>query len=218
MAYKNRGQRLCNQAPKIGPSIQEQIIRSAQASSTCSFHASRGPCRGGSALPRQKPFVHLAGLKSPGAAFANPPRYDNVRATLSLIETTIACDIHTLAFSFSTAVSNDPQSLQLGEAHPPSATNPYIRINPIVAMMLSDVAPADPDGRMAVLRHRKPVRARVSRKRVVSEVDWQHRIPRCSRPAHRCWRARISPQPARYGEIHSKPNAILRALRPRSSP
>jgi UDP-glucose 4-epimerase len=108
--------------------------------------------------------VHFAGLKAVGEAVAKPLLYydNNVRGTLSLIEAMTACEVKTLVFSSSATVYGDPQYLPLDEAHPTSATNPYGRTKLMIEEMLGDIATADPDWRIAVLRYFNPVGAHAS--------------------------------------------------------
>lgn len=108
--------------------------------------------------------IHFAGLKAVGEAVAKPLLYydNNVRGTLSLIEAMMTCGVKTLVFSSSATVYGDPQYLPLDEAHPTSATNPYGRTKLMIEEMLGDMAAADPDWRIAVLRYFNPVGAHAS--------------------------------------------------------
>lgn len=108
--------------------------------------------------------IHLAGLKAVGEAVAQPLIYydNNVRGTLSLIEAMTACSVKFLVFSSSATVYGVPQYLPLDENHPTSATNPYGRTKLMIEEMLTDIAAADPDWRIAVLRYFNPVGAHAS--------------------------------------------------------
>lgn len=108
--------------------------------------------------------IHFAGLKAVGEAVARPLIYydNNVRGTLSLIEAMIACSVRTMVFSSSATVYGEPQYLPLDETHPTSATNPYGRTKLMIEEMLTDIAAADPDWRIAVLRYFNPVGAHES--------------------------------------------------------
>lgn len=108
--------------------------------------------------------IHFAGLKAVGEAVAKPLIYydNNVRGTLSLIEAMIACSVKTLVFSSSATVYGEPQYLPLDETHPTSATNPYGRTKLMIEEMLTDIAAANPDWRIAVLRYFNPVGAHES--------------------------------------------------------
>lgn len=109
-------------------------------------------------------MIHFAGLKAVGEAVAKPLTYydNNVRGTLSLIEAMIACNVKTLVFSSSATVYGEPKYLPLDETHPTSATNPYGRTKLMIEEMLTDIAAADPDWRIAVLRYFNPVGAHES--------------------------------------------------------
>lgn len=109
-------------------------------------------------------MIHFAGLKAVGEAVAKPLIYydNNVRGTLSLIEAMITCSVKTLVFSSSATVYGEPQYLPLDETHPTSATNPYGRTKLMIEEMLTDIAAADPDWRIAVLRYFNPVGAHES--------------------------------------------------------
>jgi len=105
--------------------------------------------------------VHFAGLKAVGESVAEPIKYydNNVRGTLAMIEAMIDSGVKTLVFSSSATVYGQPQYLPLDEAHPTSATNPYGRTKLMIEEMLADIAGADPDWRIAVLRYFNPVGA-----------------------------------------------------------
>ncbi|ALJ14285.1 UDP-glucose 4-epimerase [Sphingopyxis macrogoltabida] len=105
--------------------------------------------------------IHFAGLKAVGESVADPMKYydNNVRGTLSLIEAMSDCDVRALVFSSSATVYGQPQYLPLDEAHPTSATNPYGRTKLMIEEMLGDIAAADPEWRIAVLRYFNPVGA-----------------------------------------------------------
>ena len=105
--------------------------------------------------------IHFAGLKAVGESVAEPIKYydNNVRGTLSLLEAMADCSAKTLVFSSSATVYGQPQYLPLDENHPTSATNPYGRTKLMIEEMLADVAAADPDWRIAILRYFNPVGA-----------------------------------------------------------
>ena len=108
--------------------------------------------------------IHFAGLKAVGEAVAQPFIYydNNVRGTLSLIEAMTACSVTSLVFSSSATVYGVAQYLPLDESHTTSATNPYGRTKLMIEEMLTDIAAADPEWRIAVLRYFNPVGAHAS--------------------------------------------------------
>ncbi|MCA0207481.1 MAG: UDP-glucose 4-epimerase GalE [Proteobacteria bacterium] len=126
-----------------------------------------GDIRDGDALRRVmrehaiEAVIHFAGLKAVGESVAEPIKYydNNVRGTLSLLEAMRDCDVKTLVFSSSATVYGQPQYLPLDENHPTSATNPYGRTKLMIEEMLADVAAADPEWRIAILRYFNPVGA-----------------------------------------------------------
>ena len=126
-----------------------------------------GDIRDGDALRRAmrehaiEAVIHFAGLKAVGESVAEPIRYydNNVRGTLSLLEAMRDCGTRTLVFSSSATVYGQPQYLPLDENHPTSATNPYGRTKLMIEEMLADVAAADPEWRIAILRYFNPVGA-----------------------------------------------------------
>lgn len=126
-----------------------------------------GDIRDGDALRRAmrehgiEAVIHFAGLKAVGESVAEPIKYydNNVRGTLSLLEAMRDCGTKTLVFSSSATVYGQPQYLPLDENHPTSATNPYGRTKLMIEEMLTDVATADPEWRIAILRYFNPVGA-----------------------------------------------------------
>lgn len=108
--------------------------------------------------------IHFAGLKAVGESGALPIAYydNNFCGTLSLVKAMAACNIKTLVFSSSATVYGRPQYLPLDESHPTSATNPYGRTKLMIEEMLADIAHADSQWRIAVLRYFNPVGAHPS--------------------------------------------------------
>lgn len=105
--------------------------------------------------------IHFAGLKAVGESVSQPFVYydNNVRGTLSLIEAMAYCNVKTMVFSSSATVYGQPRYLPLDECHPTSATSPYGRTKLMIEEMLEDVAHADPEWRIAILRYFNPVGA-----------------------------------------------------------
>jgi UDP-glucose 4-epimerase len=126
-----------------------------------------GDIRDGDALRRVmaehaiEAVIHFAGLKAVGESVAEPMKYydNNVRGTLNLLEAMADSGAKTLVFSSSATVYGQPQYLPLDEDHPTSATNPYGRTKLVIEEMLADVAAADPEWRIAILRYFNPVGA-----------------------------------------------------------
>ena len=108
--------------------------------------------------------IHFAGLKAVGESVAQPLRYydNNVNGSLVLFETMAKFGVKTLVFSSSATVYGDPASVPIVENFPLSATNPYGRSKLMIEEMLRDLALADPDWRIALLRYFNPVGAHQS--------------------------------------------------------
>lgn len=108
--------------------------------------------------------IHFAGLKAVGESVAQPLRYydNNVNGSLVLFETMAKFGVKTLVFSSSATVYGDPASVPIVEHFPLSATNPYGRSKLMIEEMLRDLALADPDWRIALLRYFNPVGAHQS--------------------------------------------------------
>lgn len=108
--------------------------------------------------------IHFAGLKAVGESVAQPLRYydNNVTGSLRLFEAMRAAGVGTLVFSSSATVYGDPASVPIREDFPLTATNPYGRSKLIIEDMLRDIAAADPQWRVALLRYFNPVGAHPS--------------------------------------------------------
>jgi UDP-glucose 4-epimerase len=119
------------------------------------------------ALFASQPFdavVHFAGLKAVGESVGQPLRYydNNVTGSLVLFETMQQAGVKTLVFSSSATVYGDPATVPIVEDFPLSATNPYGRSKLMIEDMLRDLALADPEWRIALLRYFNPVGAHES--------------------------------------------------------
>ena len=108
--------------------------------------------------------IHFAGLKAVGESVAEPLLYydNNVHGTLVLVEAMRKAGVKRLVFSSSATVYGDPHALPIREDFPVQTTNPYGASKAMVERMLTDVAAADPDWRIALLRYFNPVGAHES--------------------------------------------------------
>ena len=108
--------------------------------------------------------IHFAGLKAVGESVEQPLAYydNNVTGTLCLLRAMKTTGIRTLVFSSSATVYGNPQRLPLTEDHPLSATNPYGRTKLMIEDILRDLAHAEPDWRIGILRYFNPVGAHES--------------------------------------------------------
>jgi UDP-glucose 4-epimerase len=108
--------------------------------------------------------IHFAGLKAVGESVEQPLRYydNNVNGSVMLFETMAKFGVRTLVFSSSATVYGDPASVPILETFPLSATNPYGRSKLMVEDILRDLAKAEPEWRIALLRYFNPVGAHES--------------------------------------------------------
>lgn len=118
------------------------------------------------AFAKHKPeaVIHFAGLKAVGESVAQPLRYydNNVNGSVVLFETMAKFGCKSLVFSSSATVYGDPASVPIREDFPLSATNPYGRSKLMIEDILRDLAKAEPDWRIALLRYFNPVGAHES--------------------------------------------------------
>ncbi len=108
--------------------------------------------------------IHFAGLKAVGESVAKPLEYydNNVTGTLSLLAAMRRHGVRTLVFSSSATVYGDPASVPIHENFPLSATNPYGRSKLMAEDILRDLASAEPQWNIAILRYFNPVGAHES--------------------------------------------------------
>lgn len=108
--------------------------------------------------------IHFAGLKAVGESVEQPLRYydNNVLGSIRLFEAMDAANVRTLVFSSSATVYGDPATVPIREDFPLSATNPYGRSKLHIEEMLRDIARANSDWRIALLRYFNPVGAHPS--------------------------------------------------------
>ena len=108
--------------------------------------------------------IHFAGLKAVGESVAQPLHYydNNVNGSVILFETMAKFGVKTIVFSSSATVYGDPASVPIREDFPLSATNPYGRSKLMIEDILRDLAKAEPDWRIALLRYFNPVGAHES--------------------------------------------------------
>ena len=116
------------------------------------------------AAHRPEAVIHFAGLKAVGESVAQPLRYydNNVSGSVVLFETMAKFACTSLVFSSSATVYGDPASVPIREDFPLSATNPYGRSKLMIEEILQDLAKAQPEWRIALLRYFNPVGAHES--------------------------------------------------------
>lgn len=108
--------------------------------------------------------IHFAGLKAVGESVAIPLRYydNNITGTLNLLECMKAKGVRSLVFSSSATVYGDPAKVPITENMPLSATNPYGRTKLFIEEICRDVARAETDWKIVLLRYFNPVGAHPS--------------------------------------------------------
>jgi UDP-glucose 4-epimerase len=109
--------------------------------------------------------VHFAGLKAVGESVEKPMLYydNNVGGSVTLFEAMQAAGVKTIVFSSSATVYGDPASVPIREDFPVGGTtNPYGTSKLFIEKILQDMAIADADWRIALLRYFNPVGAHES--------------------------------------------------------
>jgi UDP-glucose 4-epimerase len=108
--------------------------------------------------------VHCAGLKAVGESEARPLAYYdvNVGGTLALAEVMGEAGVATCVFSSSASVYGQPDALPVTEYAPLQPQSVYGRTKRIVEDFLRDLAHANPNWRIAVLRYFNPAGAHPS--------------------------------------------------------
>ncbi len=108
--------------------------------------------------------VHCAGLKAVGEGEERPLAYYdvNVGGTLALAEVMGEAGVATLVFSSSASVYGQPDALPVAEGAPLKPQGVYGRTKRIVEDFLRDLAHANPNWRIAVLRYFNPAGAHPS--------------------------------------------------------
>jgi UDP-glucose 4-epimerase len=110
--------------------------------------------------------IHFAGLKSVGESVARPLKYyrTNLDSTITLTELMQAAGVKTLIFSSSATVYGTPEQLPLTETSRTGEgiTNPYGQTKYMIEQILHDIAAADSDWRISILRYFNPIGAHSS--------------------------------------------------------
>ncbi|MFF5993415.1 UDP-glucose 4-epimerase GalE [Lysinibacillus sp. KU-BSD001] len=119
------------------------------------------------ALFQNYPFdgvIHFAGYKAVGESVVNPIKYytNNLNSTLHLVKYCLAYEVNKFVFSSSATVYGDGVSpLMESDALLP-ASNPYGQTKAMCEQILIDVARANPEFSVALLRYFNPVGAHES--------------------------------------------------------
>ncbi|WP_286958310.1 MULTISPECIES: UDP-glucose 4-epimerase GalE [Arsenicicoccus] len=108
--------------------------------------------------------IHFAGFKAVGESVEKPLEYyeNNLDSTFSLVRAMQRHGVKKLVFSSSATVYGEDAPVPMKEDFPTSATNPYGWTKVMIEQILRDVAVADPQMRIALLRYFNPVGAHPS--------------------------------------------------------
>lgn len=108
--------------------------------------------------------IHFAGLKAVGESVEKPLLYydNNLVGSIVLFEAMAEAGVKSIVFSSSATVYGDPATVPITEDFPLSATNPYGRSKLFIEEMLRDIAKADPEWSISLLRYFNPVGAHPS--------------------------------------------------------
>ena len=113
---------------------------------------------------RPDAVIHFAALKAVGESVEKPLEYyrNNVLAVVNVAEVMASQSVRNLVFSSSATVYGDPEHVPVVEDSPLTATNPYGWTKLMGEQILRDVAAADADRRITLLRYFNPVGAHES--------------------------------------------------------
>lgn len=108
--------------------------------------------------------VHCAGLKAVGESEERPLAYYdvNVGGAIALVEVMGEAGVATLVFSSSATVYGQPEDLPVAEDAPLRPHSVYGRTKRVVEDFLRDLAHANPNWRIAILRYFNPAGAHAS--------------------------------------------------------
>ena len=108
--------------------------------------------------------IHFAGLKAVGESVAKPLTYyhNNIISTLVLCEVMQKRNVKKMIFSSSATVYGIPEISPITEEFPLSATNPYGQTKLMIEQIMRDVAFADTEWSIALLRYFNPFGAHKS--------------------------------------------------------
>lgn len=108
--------------------------------------------------------IHFAGLKAVGESVEKPREYysNNISGTLTLLKVMNEFNCKSIVFSSSATVYGNNNLPPFKEGMPTSATNPYGWTKVMQEQILSDIAFADKDMCIALLRYFNPIGAHPS--------------------------------------------------------
>jgi UDP-glucose 4-epimerase len=105
--------------------------------------------------------IHFAAYKAVGESVAYPLRYyrNNLDSTLNLLDAMADVGCRRFVFSSSCTVYGNPERVPITEDSPLRAVNPYGRTKLLNEELLRDLAVAQPDWHISLLRYFNPVGA-----------------------------------------------------------
>ncbi len=108
--------------------------------------------------------IHFAGLKAVGESVKLPLKYyrTNMDTTMTLCEVMAKYDVKKLVFSSSATVYGNPHTVPITEDFPVSTTNPYGTTKLMLEKILTDMASADDEWHITLLRYFNPIGAHES--------------------------------------------------------
>lgn len=108
--------------------------------------------------------IHFAGLKAVGESVSQPLRYyyNNITGTLNLCRAMQKHGVKRIVFSSSATVYRQPAVMPIKEDAELGTACPYGETKLIIEKMLADIAAADKDFSVAILRYFNPVGAHPS--------------------------------------------------------
>ena len=108
--------------------------------------------------------INFAGYKAVGESVKKPIEYyhNNIGGLIALVEVMKEVGCKNLVFSSSATVYGDPHTVPIKEDFPLSTTNPYGSTKLFIEYILKDLAKADPEFNIAILRYFNPVGAHES--------------------------------------------------------
>lgn len=110
--------------------------------------------------------IHFAGLKAVGESVVKPLEYyyNNITGTLVLCDVMRNHGVRDLVFSSSATVYGNPKTVPIKEDFPLSVTNPYGRTKLMLEEIFRDLAAADKEWNIILLRYFNPIGAHKSGK------------------------------------------------------
>lgn len=108
--------------------------------------------------------INFAGYKAVEESVQKPVEYyeNNIGGMLALIDVMREFNVKNLVFSSSATVYGNPHTVPITEDFPLSTTNPYGSTKLFIEYILKDVAKADPEFNIAILRYFNPIGAHAS--------------------------------------------------------